>query len=319
MKILVTGGAGFIGSNVVDAYVEAGYDVVVMDNLSGGKWENVNPKARFYLMDIRSREVLKVFQKEMFDIINLHAAQMSVPASVDDPGYDADVNVLGLINLLEAARRTEVRKVIFISSGGAIYGEATEYPTSESCHPQPLSPYAVTKAVSEQYLYFYRHQYALDYTVLRYANVYGPRQIPHGEAGVVAIFMDRLLSGQECVLYHYQDEPMGMIRDYCNVSDVVAANLAAIDRGSGEAVNIGTGKETHTRELFDVIYDMLKLYKPDLDERLGIPISRPARAGDLKKSCLLVDKSKTVLGVEARVMLEEGIRNTIRWRLSQVS
>ncbi len=131
--------------------------------------------------------------------------------------------------------------------------------------------------------------------------------------------MDRLLSGQECVLYHYQDEPMGMIRDYCNVSDVVAANLAAIDRGSGEAVNIGTGKETHTRELFDVIYDMLKLYKPDLDERLGIPISRPARAGDLKKSCLLVDKSKTVLGVEARVMLEEGIRNTIRWRLSQVS
>ncbi|MBF0539550.1 MAG: NAD-dependent epimerase/dehydratase family protein [Nitrospirae bacterium] len=315
MKILVTGGAGFIGSNVVDAYIGAGHDVVVMDNLSGGKWENLNPRARFYLMDVRSREVLTVLQRERFDIVNHHAAQMSVPASVEDPAYDADVNVLGFINLLEATRKTAVGKVIFISSGGAIYGEADQYPTSESCNPRPLSPYAITKTVSEQYLAFYRHQYALDYTVLRYANVYGPRQIPHGEAGVVAIFMDRLLSGKQCLLYHYPDEPKGMIRDYCFVADVVEANLAAIEKGNAEAVNIATGRETHTRELFDVIFDALKSLKPDIDSRLRSLISYPARAGDLRRSCLVVDKARSVLGVEARHSLTEGINKTIQWRL----
>ncbi|WP_040335284.1 NAD-dependent epimerase/dehydratase family protein [Candidatus Magnetobacterium casense] len=315
MKILVTGGAGFIGSNVVDAYTGAGHEVVVMDNLSGGKWENLNPNERFYLMDIRSRDVLKVFERERFDLVNHHAAQMSVPASVEDPAYDADVNVLGFINLLEASRKTGVGKVIFISSGGAIYGEATQYPTAESCYPQPLSPYAVTKAVSEQYLAFYRHQYALDYTVLRYANVYGPRQIPHGEASVVAIFMDRLLGGQQCLLYHYPDEPRGMIRDYCFVADVVEANLAAIGQGSGEAINIGTGREVHTMELFDTIFDALKSSRPDMDDHLRTLISKPARAGDLTRSCLMVDKAKRVLGFAARHSLAEGISKTMQWRL----
>ncbi|MCK5341521.1 MAG: NAD-dependent epimerase/dehydratase family protein, partial [Desulfobulbaceae bacterium] len=187
MKILVTGGAGFIGSNVVDAYIDAGHDVVVMDNLFTGKWENINPKAKFYLMDVRSEEVFKVFKKEHFDIINHHAAQMSVPASVEDPDFDADVNVRGFLNLMESARQTAVKKVIFISSGGAIYGEAEEYPTTERAPVVPLSPYAITKNVSEQYLAFYKHQYAMDYTVLRYANIYGPRQVPHGEAGVVSL------------------------------------------------------------------------------------------------------------------------------------
>ncbi|MBF0607601.1 MAG: NAD-dependent epimerase/dehydratase family protein [Candidatus Magnetobacterium sp. LHC-1] len=315
MKILVTGGAGFIGSNVVDAYTGAGHEVVVMDNLSGGKWDNLNPDVRFYLMDIRSRDVLTVFERERFDLVNHHAAQMSVPASVEDPAYDADVNVLGLINLLEASRKTGVGKVIFISSGGAIYGEAAQYPTSESCYPQPLSPYAVTKAVSEQYLAFYRHQYALDYTVLRYANVYGPRQIPHGEAGVVAIFMDRLLGGQQCLLYHYPDEPRGMIRDYCFVADVVEANLAAIGQGSGEAINIATGRQTHTKELFDTIFDALKSYRPDMDDHLRTLISKPARAGDLTRSCLMVDKAKRILGFAARHSLAEGISKTMQWRL----
>ncbi|MBF0317168.1 MAG: NAD-dependent epimerase/dehydratase family protein [Nitrospirae bacterium] len=315
MKILVTGGAGFIGSNVVDAYIGAGHEVVVMDNLSGGKWDNLNPRARFYLMDVRSREVFTVFARECFDLVNHHAAQMSVPASVEDPAYDADVNVLGFINILEASRKTGVGKVIFISSGGAVYGEAAQYPTSESCHPQPLSPYAVTKAVSEQYLTFYRHQYALDYTVLRYANVYGPRQIPHGEAGVVAIFMDRLLDGRQCLLYHYPKDSRGMIRDYCFVADVVEANIAAIERGSGEAINIGTGKETYTRELFETIFDALKSYRPDVDNHLRTLISKPARAGDLTRSCLVVDKARRVLGVEAGHSLAEGISKTMQWRL----
>ncbi|NQU14227.1 MAG: NAD-dependent epimerase/dehydratase family protein, partial [Desulfobacteraceae bacterium] len=184
MKILVTGGAGFIGSNVVDGYVRAGHEVLVVDNLYTGKRSNVNPEARFYELDIRSQEVVKVMEKERPEVLNHHAAQMSVPDSVSDPIFDADINIKGLLNLLEAAVQYKVKKVIFISSGGAIYGEASEYPTSEDCEPKPLSPYAVTKYCSEHYLAFYRHQYGLDYTTLRYANIYGPRQVRHGEAGV---------------------------------------------------------------------------------------------------------------------------------------
>src|SRR3972149_5971899 len=197
MKILVTGGAGFIGSNVVDAYIGAGHEVVVVDNLYSGKLLNLNPRARFYLLDIRSAELKKVFEMERPEVVNHHAAQMSVPASVEDPSFDADVNVLGFINVLEAARRSGTRKVIFISSGGTVYGDPAEFPSTEACPPNPLSPYAITKMVSESYLKFYRHQYGLDYTTLRYGNIYGPRQTPHGEAGVGAIFMNRLLRGKQ--------------------------------------------------------------------------------------------------------------------------
>jgi len=316
MKILVTGGAGFIGSNVVDAYIEAGHEVVVIDNLFSGKLANLNPKAKFYLMDIRSSEVGKMFAMEKFDLVNHHAAQMSVPASVDDPAFDADVNVKGFINLLEAARATQVKKVIFISSGGAIYGEAKEYPTSEASPPVPLSPYAITKAVSEQYLAFYHHQYGLDYTVLRYANVYGPRQIPHGEAGVVAIFMDRLLSNQPCTVYHFSDEPRGMTRDYCFVGDVVQANLHALSKGNGEAFNIGTTMATHTLDLFGAIYTAIKEARPELAEELQIPLKGEARAGDLSQSCLKVDKARTMLGFIATHDLTAGLRKTMQWRLS---
>ncbi len=315
MKILVTGGAGFIGSNVVDAYVAAGHEVVVIDNLFTGKWENINQKAKFYLMDIRSAEVHEVFAKEKFDLINHHAAQMSVPASVEDPLFDADVNVKGFLNLLEAARVNAVKKVIFISSGGAIYGEAEEYPTSEGTPVVPLSPYAITKCVSEQYLAFYRHQYALDYTVLRYANVYGPRQMPHGEAGVVAIFMNRLLNNQACTVYHFTDEPRGMTRDYCFVGDVVQANLLALSKGSGEAFNIGTTVATHTMDLFDEIYLAVKNVKPDVLDTIKIPLPGEARPGDLTQSCLLVDKAKQILGFEARYDLKVGLSQTMQWRL----
>ena len=316
MKILVTGGAGFIGSNVVDAYINAGHQVVVIDNLFSGKLANLNPKAKFYLMDIRSAEVDKVFAIEKFDLINHHAAQMSVPASVEDPGFDADVNVKGFLNLMEASVKNQVKKVIFISSGGAIYGEAKEYPTSEASQPVPLSPYAITKAVSEQYLAFYHHQYGLDYTALRYANVYGPRQIPHGEAGVVAIFMDRLLNNQPCTVYHFKDEPRGMTRDYCFVGDIVQANLLALTRGSGEACNIGTTVATHTLDLFEAIYAAIKEIRPALSEALRTPAIGAARAGDLTRSCLKVDKAKQILEFAASHDLMAGLKKTLQWRVA---
>lgn len=316
MRILVTGGAGFIGSNVVDAFIAAGHEVAVVDNLSSGKRENLNPKARFYEADIRSGELKGIISSEKPDVVNHHAAQISVPASVEDPVYDADVNVKGFLNVLEASRAASVRKVVFISSGGAVYGEAGEYPTSELYQPRPLSPYAITKFVAERYLDFYNHQYGLDYTVLRYANVYGPRQVPHGEAGVVAIFMDRLLNRKACTLYHFNEEPAGMIRDYCFVGDVARANLLALDKGSREAFNIGTGVQTHTEELFNVIFRTLKKGAGVPDE-LGILGRAPARAGDLKKSCLVIAKAAKELGWVPETGLAEGIEKTFAWRISE--
>lgn len=314
LKILITGGAGFIGSNVADAYIQAGHEVVVVDNLFTGKMENLNPKAKFYLMDVRSAEIRKVFEIEKPDIVNHHAAQMSVPASVEDPGFDADVNVKGLINVLEAARRNGTRKVIFISSGGAVYGNATEYPTSEAYQPEPASPYAITKFVSEKYLAFYRHQYGLDYTVLRYANIFGPRQVPHGEAGVVAVFMDRLISGKDCVVYRYPEDPRGMTRDYCFVGDVARANLLALEKGSAQAFNIGTGVATHTLDLYKAIHEAVK-GRIDIPEGLEDPEMGDARPGDLKRSCLNYGKAEKELGWEPRAGLKEGLGLTLQWRL----
>ncbi len=316
MKILVTGGAGFIGSNVVDAYIEAGHDVVIVDNLYSGKWENINPEAKFYLMDIRAAEFQEVLYREKPDVINHHAAQISVPASVEDPRFDTSVNVQGFVNVLECARSAGIRKVIFISSGGAIYGEATEYPTSEEYPPQPLSPYAIAKSVSEDYLAFYNHQYGMDYTVLRYANVYGPRQVPHGEAGVVAIFMDRLINSEPCTLFHFPDEPGGMIRDYVFVGDIVKANLRALEAGSGRAFNIGTGKETRTRQLFDEIFRVVSA-KVDIPAELAEPITKAARGGDLTQSCLRIERAAKELGWKPETDLPAGLEKTLEWRLGK--
>jgi UDP-glucose 4-epimerase len=313
MKILVTGGAGFIGSHVVDGYLESGHEVVVVDNLYTGKPENVNPGARFYEADIRSPELTEIITKESPEVINHHAAQISVPASVENPGFDADVNIKGLINVLEASRKNQVRKVIFISSGGAIYGEADEYPTTEKYIPRPLSPYAITKLTSEHYLSYYQHQWGLDYTILRYANIYGPRQIPQGEAGVVAIFMSRLMNNSPCILYHFPDEPSGMIRDYCFVKDVVKANLLALDRGESGMFNIGTGKGTNTLSLFQLIFDEVNKVKTDLDEKLRQPERQLARPGDISKSCLKVEKAANGLKWRPETSLVEGIRSTLEW------
>jgi UDP-glucose 4-epimerase len=313
MKIMVTGGAGFIGSNVVDGYIDAGHQVVVIDNLYTGKRENLNPRARFYEVDIRSEEVGRIMEAEKPEIVNHHAAQISVPASVEDPITDADINIKGFLNLLEQARRRRVRKVILISSGGAIYGEASEYPTSEDYRPVPLSPYAIAKFSSECYLAYYEHQYGLEYSILRYANVYGPRQIPHGEAGVVAIFMNNLMEGKASVLNHFPDDPEGMIRDYCYVGDVVKANLEALTKGKGECLNIGTERETRTLHLYNTIYEAVKRIRPDLPPSLARPERRHARGGDLRRSCLVAERSRRKLGWKAEMSLEKGIDLTLAW------
>ncbi len=316
MKILVTGGAGFIGSNVVDGYINEGHKVIVVDNLFTGKRENLNPDARFYEVDVRSSEVGDIIKKERPDVINHHAAQISVPESVADPLFDADVNIKGLLNLLENAVQYGVKKVIFISSGGAIYGDAEEYPTSEAYQPHPLSPYAITKYTAEYYLAFYKHQYGLEYTTLRYANIYGPRQIPHGEAGVVAIFMDNILKGKKSLLYHYPEDEDGMTRDYCFVGDVVKANIKALTSGSCDFFNIGTGVGTKTLELYRMILGIYKEMGYRVDADLEMPAREPARPGDLKKSCLVVEKAKKAFGWIPETDLKTGLLKTWKWRLS---
>ena len=242
MKILVTGGAGFIGSTVVDAYIAAGHDVVVVDNLDSGRMENVNPQAKFYLMDVRSPDLKKVFELEKIDVINHHAAQKSVPHSVEDPILDAQINILGILNLLELAVEYGVKRVIFSSTGGALLGDAEVIPTPEESPVQTISPYAITKYTSEKSLEFYRLTHGLTYVVLRYANVYGPRQIAEGECGVTPIFLDNLLNDRPSKLYAYPDMPDGCTRDYVYVGDVARANVLALEKGDNLIFNIGTGR-----------------------------------------------------------------------------
>lgn len=303
MKILITGGAGFIASQVADVYISLGVEVVIVDNLYSGYMHNVNPKAKFYLLDVCSPELEKVFEIEQPDIVNHHAAQISVPLSVKDPLLDAEYNVKGFVNLLQNCVKFQVKKVIFISSGGAIYGEAEEYPSTETCPTKPLSPYAINKMVSESYLYFYRHQYGLNYTVLRYANVFGPRQVSHGEAGVVSIFIEKFLAGVQPNFYSFEGEPDGMIRDYVFVHDVVSANVLALEKGDGQAFNIGTGVETTTGMLYREIATQMH---SDIQ-----PIMGAARAGDLHRSLLNADKAKNALGWTSRFTLAQGIAETI--------
>ena len=305
MKILVTGGAGFIGSHVVDGYLAAGHEVVVVDDLSTGKAENLDSRVKFYQLDIRSPELEKVFLTERPEVVNHHAAQVSVPRSIEEPIADAQVNILGFINVMQCCVKCNIKKIIYISSGGAIYGDATEYPTPESYIPMPLSVYALNKMAGEQYLLFYAHQYGLKYTVLRYANVYGPRQIPQGEAGVVSLFIDELIHDRQPTINSYPDEPDGMIRDYVYVHDVVRANMAALNSGDNDCFNIGTCVETTT----------LLLYKT-ISWHLGkaiVPKVGPPRKGDLKRSMLESSKAFKELGWSHIYTLDQGIKETVEY------
>ncbi|HEY5996450.1 MAG TPA: NAD-dependent epimerase/dehydratase family protein [Candidatus Deferrimicrobiaceae bacterium] len=299
MRIIVTGGAGFIGSHIAEAYLDAGHEVLVLDNLSTGKQENVPERAKFVLGDICSdvgEEAVRSFKPE---VLNHHAAQMDVRRSVSDPVFDAQVNILGLLRLLEASRKSGVRKVIFASSGGAGYGEQDYFPADEKHPVRPVSPYGVAKMATEMYLHYYRVQYGLEYTALRYANVYGPRQNSHGEAGVVAIFTLRLLQGQPAII-----NGDGMqTRDYVHVRDIVKANLSALERGNGMAINIGTGIETDVNSIFRKLKELTGSRQQEIH---GDPA-----AGEQRRSVLENRMAFEELGWYPEVSLEEGLAGTV--------
>jgi UDP-glucose 4-epimerase len=277
--ICVTGGAGFIGSHVADALVADGHRVLIVDDLSSGRKENVPKDSELHVLDVRSEEAGQLLVDWKVEILVHHAAQMDVRRSVADPLFDADVNVLGLLNLLEAARGGSLRQVIFASTGGAIYGEQDEYPADESHIARPLSPYGVAKLASERYLFFYHAEYGLDVTCLRYANVYGPRQNPHGEAGVVAIFSRRLLDGEEAVI----NGDGLQTRDYVYVDDVVRANVASLERPGFSIYNVGTGVETDVNTLLQ------------------------------RRSCISSERMLEELSVAVDSPLSDGIKATVDW------
>ncbi len=306
MKIIVTGGAGFIGSHIVDACVDAGHEVIVLDDLSSGRRDNINPKARLEQFDIRSPEAARLIESEKPDIIDHHAAQMNVRRSVEDPSFDADVNLLGFINLLEAARKADCKRIVFASSGGAVYGEPGKFPTPEDEPTRPICPYGVSKLAGEQYLFYYQRVYGLEYIALRYANVYGPRQDPHGEAGVIAIFCQQLLAGKDVTI---NDDGL-QTRDYVYVADVVAANMAAITGSFVGAVNIGTGVETTVVELYERV-----------KQRAGGPGTSshvPAKAGELRRSAVDAGAAGAAFGWKPRFSLDEGFDATVEFFASRV-
>ncbi|MGB8956001.1 MAG: NAD-dependent epimerase/dehydratase family protein [Tumebacillaceae bacterium] len=308
MKIIVTGGAGFIGSQVTDAYIAAGHEVIVVDDLSTGKRENLNPQAKFYQLDISAPELEEVFRTERPDVVNHHAAQKSVPKSVEDPVLDASINVIGLLNVLNLCVKYEVKRFIGVSSGGALAGENAPIPTKETDEPSLISPYAISKYVGEKYLNFYSLTHGLTYVGLRYANVYGPRQVAEGECGVIPIFMDNLLADQPSSLFAYADMPRGTTRDYVHVTDIARANVLALTKGDNEVLNIGAGVELYIE---DIYYEVEKAFGKQ------IPLIRKSeRVGDIKRSALDASKAKALLGWEPQIGLEEGLKHTLAWKLA---
>ncbi len=307
MKVLVTGGAGFIGSHIVNTLLERGADVAVLDDFSSGRRENLPKGVPVYEVDVRDSEAVRaVFAEFAPTHVSHQAAQISVAVSVREPLRDADVNVLGGLNVLEAAREVGVRHVVFASTGGAIYGEVPEGKrANESWPPRPSSPYAAAKAAFEGYLEVYRRQFGLRYTALRYGNVYGPRQDPHGEAGVVAIFAQRLLAGKPVTVYARREAgDEGGVRDYVYVDDVVSANLMALGSGLEGVYNVGTGRGRSTREVLQAVARAL-----GVEPQVELADVRP---GDLERSVL--DPSRLeASGWRAKVTFDEGIRRTVEW------
>jgi UDP-glucose 4-epimerase len=300
MKIAVTGGAGFIGSHVVDEYVKAGHQVLVVDNLNTGKRENVHPEARLVEMDLNDTALIGLLAQEQPDVVNHHAANPSVSLSVREPGYDARQNILGTINLLEAARQAGVGRFLYISSGGAMYGNPDYLPMDENHPSNPISAYALSKHTGERYVQLYGAEHGLPWVGLRYANVYGPRQDPFGEAGVIAIFCQNLLDGKAPEI-HWDGE---QTRDFVYVGDCARANLLALQGGEGQAYNVGTGVGTSINTLFETLSGIAG---QDLTPRHG-----PRRPGDIRHSYLDCGKIERDLGWRAEVSLDEGLAQTYR-------
>jgi UDP-glucose 4-epimerase len=298
MKILVTGGAGFIASQVADAFINEGNEVHVLDNLSTGFEKNINKKAHFIKSDISSTSILEIFSKEKFDVVNHHAAQIDVRKSVNDPIFDANTNILGTINLLQACIKTGVKKFMFASTGGAVYGEPEYFPADEKHPTNPVSPYGITKLAIEKYLFFYKNEYDLNHTILRYANVYGPRQNPFGEAGVVAIFTNKLLENENPII---NGEGI-QTRDYVFVEDVVKSNVITLSSDTSNIFNVGTEIETSVNQLFE------KLNRISGD--VAIEKHGPAPKGEQLRSVITSDKLFKEFKWRPSVKIEEGLKKT---------
>ena len=301
MKILVTGGAGFIGSHVCDEFIAKGHSVEALDNLSTGSRKNLSAAVPLAVLDIRSPEAASYIVAHRPDVICHLAAQMDVRKSVDDPRFDAESNIVGTLNLLEAARRAGVKKFIFSSTGGAIYGEQDLFPAPETHATRPVSPYGVSKAAGELYLGYYRAQYGLNFVALRYANVYGPRQNPHGEAGVVAIFAQRLVTRESCTIYG----DGAQTRDFVFAQDVARANSLALERDFVGPVNIGTGIETDINRVYELLAAAAGVRQP--------ATHAAAKPGEQRRSCIDPSLAKRVLGWSPTIAVEEGLRQTIAY------
>lgn len=302
MKIAVTGGAGFIGSHIVDAYIAEGHDVVVLDNFSTGKKENVNKQASVEKVDITdAAKIRKIFEKEKFDIVNHHAAQANVRLSVDNPVHDASINILGSINVYEAARFTGVKKVVFASSGGAVYGEQRYFPADEKHPKRPYSPYGVSKHANEKYLVYYKMVYGVEDVILRYTNVYGPRQNPLGEAGVVAIFTEKMLKNEQPII----NGDGTQTRDYVYVDDIVKANVLALTDKARGIYNCSTGVEYSV----NTIFQLLKLRTMSNCKI----VYGPGKIGEQKRSVCSHRKIEKSLGWKPEFDVEKGIGRTVEW------
>ncbi|MBC8232616.1 NAD-dependent epimerase/dehydratase family protein [bacterium] len=303
-KILVTGGAGFIGSNVVDALLDNEHEVVVLDNLSTGFHTNINPKVTFYNVDIRDEnKVRRIFELEKPDFVNHHAAQMDVHRSTREPIFDAQCNILGSLNLIIQSVATGVKKFIYASTGGAIYGEPKYLPVDENHPINPISQYGISKHTVEHYLYLYSVNHGLKYTVLRYPNVYGPRQNPHGEAGVIAIFTQKMLNNQRPTIFGDGNQT----RDYTFVSDIVEANIFALTKGDNTIYNIGTGIEISVQQIFDSLKAILN------EGAKEQPIYGDERIGEIQRICLDATKAKRELEWIPKTRFHHGLKRTVEY------
>jgi UDP-glucose 4-epimerase len=300
MRVLVTGGAGFIASHVVDAYLDTGLDVVIVDDLSRGSKNNLNPKARFYKADIRDYDAMReIFEKERPDYINHHAAQMDLRRAVFEPAFDAETNIVGSIHLLNLAVEFKSKRIVYASSGGATYGEPVYLPMDEDHPVNPITPYGISKHTVEHYLFNYRVLYGLEYVVLRYGNVYGPRQSSQGEAGVVAIFCEQLLAKETPKIFGNG----GKTRDYVYVTDVAQANLRALEQGDGQIFNIAFGLPTTDDEILEAVCKALDIprFKPTYTAK---------RPGEIDHCYLKIDRAKQQLNWTPRISLAEGLQTT---------
>lgn len=301
-KILVTGGAGFIGSHVVELFLEKGYEVIIIDDLSTGRESNIDPRAKFYKMDIRSPEVREVFAAERPDYVSHHAAQMDVRHSVAQPLFDADVNILGSINLIECAKEFGVKRFVYISTGGAVYGEPERVPCDETHPVNPICPYGASKHTVEHYLFMYHANYGLNYMVLRYPNVYGPRQNPHGEAGVVAIFTGKMLAGESVTINGDGDQT----RDYVYVGDCAYANYLAVTVDHKPGIyNLGWGRPTSVNDIFETLTKIIAYPHP--------ANHGPAKVGETRHIYLDSSKIKADLGWTPTLTLQEGLEKTVAY------